>query len=199
MLEKIKELRTMLPIPMMEAKKLLEDNGGDIETCVYLYTAKAIKEIQSATGCDADKAEKEYRAENFDINRAISVIKDEIYDQNYVPIEGVNKTRLQLVKDWIYLVETENFGYALAYPHLDKVVETLSLIPNLEKISKMMKVVQKSYAEIFKNYNDSQPLEEFVKLNRQLDDVPEFQEANIQVPLQILYIKNEVSKHWRNV
>ena len=199
MLEKIKELRTMLPIPMMEAKKLLEDNGGDIETCVYLYTAKAIKEIETATGCDAEKAEKHYRAENFDINRAISVIKDEIYDQNYVPIEGINRASLQPVKDWVYLVETENFGYALAYPHLAKVADTLLLISHLEKIGKLIQVVKQRYDEIFKDYDDSKPLEEFVRLNRQLDDVPEFQEANIQVPLQILYIKNEVSKHWRNV
>ena len=189
----------MLPVPLMEAKKMLEDNDGDVETCVYLYMAKAIGEIANATGADREKAECHYRAENFDINRAISVIKDEIYDQNYQPIEGVNRASLQLVKDWIYLVETENFGYALAYPHLAEAIDTLLLIPNLEAVGTLMKIVKRNYDEIFKNYNDSQPLEEFVRLNRRLDDVPEFQQANTKVPLQILYIKNEISKHWRNV
>lgn len=199
MKEKIKELRAMLPIPLMEAKQMLEANEGDVEACVYLYMAKAIDEIAKATGCDKEKAEKHYRAENFDINRAISVINDEIYDLNYQPIAGVNRTNLQFVKDWIYLVETENFSYALAYPHLSKAVDTLMLIPKLKDLGVLMNVVRLNYDEIFKNYNDSQPLEEFVRLNRLLDDVSEFQEANVQIPLQILYIKNEISRHWRNV
>lgn len=199
MKEKIKELRTILPIPLLEAKQLLEENGGDIEKCVYLYMAKAIKLISDETGYDKQEVEKFYRAEKFDINRTISVIKDEIYDKNYKPIDGLDRNGLQVVKEWLYLIETENFSYALEYKQLDKAIATLSLIPNLEAITKMMLDVKRIYDEIFKNYDHSQPLEEFVRLNRLLDDAPEFQLANEQVPLQLFFIKNEVSKHWRNI
>lgn len=199
MKEKIKKLRTILPIPLLEAKQLLEENGGDIETCVYLYMAKAIKLISDETGYDKQEVEKFYRAEKFDINRTISVIKDEIYDKNYKPIDGLDRNGLQVVKEWLYLIETENFSYALEYKQLDKAIATLSLIPNLEAITKMMLDVKRIYDEIFKNYDHSQPLDEFVRLNRLLDDAPEFQLANEQVPLQLFYIKNEISKHWRNI
>lgn len=199
MKEKIKELRTILPIPLLEAKQLLDENGGDIETCVYLYMAKAIKLISDETDYDKQEVEKFYRAEKFDINRTISVIKDEIYDKNYKPIDGLDRNGLQVVKEWLYLIETENFSYALEYKQLDKAIATLSLIPNLEAITKMMLDVKRVYDEIFKNYDHSQPLDEFVRLNRLLDDTPEFQLANEQVPLQLFYIKNEISKHWRNI
>ena len=199
MKNKITELRGILPIPIMEAKKMLEENHGDVEACVYLYMAKAINEIAEITNCDAERAEKHYRAEKFDINRAISAINDEIYDQNYQPIKGVNRVALQPIRDWLYLVETENFSYALAYPRLVDAIRTLQLIPKLKDTGVLMQIVKQKYDEIFKNYNDSQPLDEFVRLNRFLDDVPEFQQANEQIPLQISYIKTEIGRHWRNV
>lgn len=199
MKNKIIELRSILPIPLMEAKQLLEANDGDIETCVYLYKAKAIKQIIEATGCDSKKAEYHYQKEKFDINRAISMINDEIYDLNYKTIEGVDKTSLQFVKDWVYVMETENFAYSLSYSYLRKAIETMFLIPKLEEVAKMLQKSKNIYDIIFEGYNDDKPLEEFVRLNRKLDDEIDFQVANTQIPLQVLFIKNEVSRHWRNV
>lgn len=199
MKNKIIELRSILPIPLMEAKQLLEANDGDIETCVYLYKAKAIKQIIEATGCDSKKAEYHYQKEKFDINRAISMINDEIYDLNYKTIEGVDKTSLQFVKDWVYVMETENFAYSLSYSYLQKAIETMFLIPKLEEVAKMLQKSKNIYDIIFEGYNDDKPLEEFVRLNRKLDDEIDFQVANTQIPLQVLFIKNEVSRHWRNV
>lgn len=199
MKNKIIELRSILPIPLMEAKQLLEANDGDIETCVYLYKAKAIKQIIEATGCDSKKAEYHYQKEKFDINRAISMINDEIYDLNYKTIEGVDKTSLQFVKDWVYVMKTENFAYSLSYSYLRKAIETMFLIPKLEEVAKMLQKSKNIYDIIFEGYNDDKPLEEFVRLNRKLDDEIDFQVANTQIPLQVLFIKNEVSRHWRNV
>lgn len=199
MKNKIIELRSILPIPLMEAKQLLEANDGDIETCIYLYKAKAIKQIIEATGCDSKKAEYHYQKEKFDINRAISMINDEIYDLNYKTIEGVDKTSLQFVKDWVYVMETENFAYSLSYSYLRKAIETMFLIPKLEEVAKMLQKSKNIYDIIFEGYNDDKPLEEFVRLNRKLDDEIDFQVANTQIPLQVLFIKNEVSRHWRNV
>lgn len=199
MRDKIRELRTMLPIPMAEAKQLLMDNDGDIETCVLLYTGKAIKMITEATGASKEVADSHYRKENFDINRAISVIRDEIYDANYKPIDGVSKASLQYAKDWIYAMETYDFGTSLRYKDLQKAIDVMQLIPELKGIADQLEEVKKDHDIIFKGYNDSLPLEDFVRRSRRLDDVPIFQEANKLIPLQVLYIKNEISKHWRNL
>ena len=198
MKDKIIELRKMLPIPMAEAKQLLLENEGDIETCVLLYTAKAINIITEATGVDKAIADKYYRKENFDINRAISMIKDEIYDANYQPIEGVDKASLQFVKDWIYAMESKDFGVSLSYKQLQKAIDTMQLISELKEIAKLLQEVKIQYDIVFKGYNDSLPLEEFVRRNRRLDDIEIFQEANSLIPLQVNYIKNEINKHWRN-
>lgn len=199
MKDKIRELRTMLPIPMAEAKQLLTENDGDIETCVLLYMDKALKMIVEATGASRETADKHYRKENFDINRAISMINDEIYDANYQPIDGVNKQSLQYIKDWVYAMETHDFGASLAYKGLQQAIDSMHLVPKLGEIASMLQAVKDEYDKIFAGYNDTQPLEDFVRRSRQLDDAPAFQEANRLIPLQVLYIKNEVSKHWRNV
>lgn len=199
MKDKIIELRKMLPIPMGEAKQLLLDNDGDIETCVLLYVAKAIDIITEATGASKEVADKHYRKENFDINRAISCIKDEIYDANYQPIEGVDKASLQYAKDWIYAMETYDFGTSLRYKGLQQAIDVLKLIPELKEIAILLQKAKDKHDVIFDGYDDSLPLEDFVRRSSQLDDVVEFQLANQQIPLQVLYIKNEIGKHWRNV
>lgn len=199
MKEKIIELRSLRPIPLMEAKQLLTNNDGDIEKCVLLYTAKAIKIITDATGTDAANADKHYKAEKYDINLAISMIKEEIYDASYKPIEGVNKESLGLIKEWIYILETNDFGYSLSYSNLLKAIEVMNLIPELESVAKQLKMAKEEYDRIFVGYNDSMPLDEFVRRSRQLDDCPAFIEANSLIPLQIISIKHIISRHWRNV
>lgn len=198
MKNKITELRAILPIPLMEAKQLLEANNLDVETCVYLYTAKAIKEITNATGCDSKMAEEYYKREKYDINRAISFINDAIYDENYKPIAGIDHTSLQSIKDWIYLMEKEDFAYSLSYSHLQKTWETMALLPKLQSIGGLLQKVKKSYDIIFEGYNSLNSIEDFIKRNRKLDDDVDFQIANEQIPLQLHYIKDEVARHWRN-
>lgn len=199
MKEKILELRAQRPIPLMEAKQLLTDNEGDIEKSVLLYTAKAIRMIVEATGADAATADRHYQAEKYDINLAISMIKEEMYDANYKAIAGVNKDSISLIKEWIYILETKDFGYSLSYSNLTKAIEVMNLIPELNKVVKMLINAKQDYDRVFEGYNDNLPLDEFVRRNRQLDDCPAFMEANSIIPLQIITIKQIVSRHLRNV
>lgn len=199
MKEKILELRAQRPIPLMEAKQLLTDNEGDIEKCVLLYTAKAIRMIVEATGTDAATADRHYQAEKYDINLAISMIKEEMYDANYKAIAGVNKDSLSLIKEWIYILETKDFGYSLSYSNLTKAIEVINLIPELDNVVKMLINAKEDYDRVFEGYNDNMPLDEFVRRNRQLDDCPAFIEANSIIPLQIITIKQIISRHLRNV
>lgn len=199
MKEKILELRAQRPIPLMEAKQLLTDNEGDIEKCVLLYTAKAIRMIVEATGTDAATADRHYQAEKYDINLAISMIKEEMYDANYKAIAGVNKDSLSLIKEWIYILETKDFGYSLSYSNLTKAIEVMNLIPELNNVVKMLINAKQDYDRVFDGYNDNMPLDEFVRRNRQLDDCPAFIEANSIIPLQIITIKQIISRHLRNV
>lgn len=199
MTEKIKELRTMLPIPIIEAKQMLTEHNGDVETCVLLYVAKALRIITDATGASKDVAERHYRAENFDINRAIMTIKDDIYDANYLPIQGIDKNSLQRVKDWLYLMESNDFFVSLSYQKFEGIIATMLLIPELKEIGVLLQEVKSSYDKIFEGYHDDLPMDDFVRRNRELDEVPAFQEAYRVIPSKVLFIKNEIEKHWRNV
>lgn len=104
MINKVKELRTLLPIPINEAMQLLKDNDGDIEKCVYLFKAKAIRDICDLAGCDAEIAQQHYETEKYDFNRTVSSIREAIYDQNYKPVDGYYqrkcKTRYSVVRTY---------------------------------------------------------------------------------------------------
>ena len=199
MTSKIKEFRKMVPVPMNEALELLKANDGDVEKCVYLFKAKSIKEICEQTGCDEHTAAEYYEAEKFDINRAISNIKEAIYDRNYQPIEGVTKENVGNVLQWLRVVEAEDFGLSLDYQLLDKALDTMSLLPSLHAIAVKIKGAKQAKDLIFEGYTDADSLEDFVRRHKKLDDNPDFIEANQIVSLRITVIKDELLRHVRNL
>ncbi|EGK02714.1 hypothetical protein [Dysgonomonas gadei] len=199
MTNKIKELRRIVPVPMHEALQLLKVNDGDVEKCVYLFKAKSIKEICEQTGCDEQTAAEYYEAEKFDINRAVSNIKEDIYDKNYQPIDGVTKESIGNILQWLRVVEAEDFGISLDYQLLDKALETLSLIPSLNDIATKVKAAKQAKDLIFEGYTDADSLEDFVRRHRKLDDDKDFIEANRIVSLGITVIKEELLRHVRNL
>lgn len=199
MVDKVKELRTIVPVPMGEALQLLKANNGDVEKCIYIFKAKSIEEICKLTGCDEKMAAECYEAEKFDFNRTVSSIKDAIYDQNYKPIEGVTREAVSNILQWMRVIEGEDFGVSLDYQLLDKALDTMSLIPALKKTADMVTKAKAAKDTIFAGYSDTDSLDEFVRRHRQLDDNEDFQTANKLVPLRLTVIKEEILRHLRNL
>lgn len=199
MMQKIKELRAIIPIPVGEALRLMKDNDGNIEQCAELFKAKSIKEICSQTGCSEEMAKQYYGDEKYDLNRTISSIKETIYDENYKPIEGVTKENIRSVLQWIGMMESKDFAFSLDYIHLDNVIETLRLIPALTEIAVVIKTVKAVKDKIFEGYTDNLPLDEFVRRHKRLDDNPDFRQANAALPLKVTVMKDELLRHLRNL
>ncbi len=91
---KVKALREIMPIPMAEAVELLKENNGDIKTCAEIFKAKSIELICKETGCSENMAIEFYEKEKFDLNRTISFIKEELFDQNYKPLNNITLENL---------------------------------------------------------------------------------------------------------
>lgn len=196
---KIKELRAVLPIPISEAKQLLQENEGDVEKCIYLFKAKSIKEIQLITGCDEKMANVYYEAEKYDFNRTVSSIREAIYDKNYKPVEGLTKEKISLVYQWLRIVEADDFERSLDFIHLDKVIETMQVIPLLKEVASLVKDAKEARDVIFEGYSESDSLDEFVRRHKRLDDSKEFLKADQIVSLKVTVIKEELVRHARNL
>lgn len=199
MTDKIKELRKILPVPMGEALQMLKANDGDIEKCVYLFKAKSIKKISELTGCDEKTASDYYEAEKYDFNRAVSSIREDIYDRNYKQIEGVTKEAISNVLHWLRIIESEDFGVSLDYQLLDKALQTLRLIPFLSEIASAVEKAKQAKDLIFEGYKDTDSLDEFVRRHRKLDDSSDFQSAGRLLGLKKTVIKEELLRHSRNL
>lgn len=195
----VSELRKLVPIPIFEAKKLIEKTGGDVEQAVYLYKEKTIKEIMTKTHCTRAEVCEVYELEKLDINRTISILKEKEYDRNYKRIEGIDKHSLLYVRDWLYILESKDFATSLSYKKLDKVIEIFNKIPKLAEVAKELKSVKQHYDTIFTGYTDTAPLDDFIRRNCLLDNNKSFIQANANIPLQIETIKDEIRRHWRNV
>lgn len=199
MINKVKELRAVVPVPMSEAMQLLKENGGDVEKCVYLYKARSIRHICEQTGCDEAMANKYFESEKYDINRAVSFIREELFDRCFVPVEGVTADKLHAALQWIYLVEDKDFAYSLSFARLSEVVDVMSRIASLKDTAIMLQEVKELYDRIFEGYSDSLPIEDFVRRHRQLDDEEAFVHAARLIPLRLIVIKEEILRFKRNM
>ncbi len=199
MIQKVKELRQLVPIPANEALNLLKENDGDVEKCMYLYKAKSIRDICNLTGCDTNMANMYYEREKYDINRAISFIRDELYDRNYRPIEGVTAEKLRTALQWLAMIKDKDFAYSLDFKYLDTVVDIFSRIDTLKDTAILLQDAKKVKDLIFKGYSDSQPMKEFVRRHQKLDLDVDFQKANQSIPIRLIVIAEELRKHLRNL
>ncbi|MDR3059129.1 MAG: hypothetical protein LBU84_13440 [Prevotella sp.] len=199
MIDKIKELRKVLPIPIGEAKQLLMENEGDVEKCIYLFKAKSLNEIQDITGCDEKMANEYYEIEKCDFNRTVSAIREAIYDRNYKPINGVTKESVSLIYQWLRIIETDDFGRSLDFNYLNTVIDKMLLIPSLIDTANTIRKAKDAKDIIFDGYSDSSSLDEFVRRHKRLDDSEEFQEADKIINLRITIIKEELMRHARNL
>lgn len=199
MINKVKELRAIVPVPMSEALQLLRANDGDVEKCAYLFKANSIKEICGLTGCDEKMVAECYEAEKFDFNRTVSSIKEVIYDQNYKLIDGVTREAVSNILQWIRVIEAEDFGVSLDYQLLDKALDTMSFISALKETADMVTKAKSAKNAIFEGYSDKDSLDEFVRRYRLLDDNEDFQIANKLVTLRLTVLKEELLRHLRNL
>lgn len=195
----IKELRQIVPVPMSEALQMLKENNGDVKFCVEKFKAAAIAKICSETGCDKSTAEKYYEREKYDLNRTVSMIKEDMYDSNYKPIDGVTAEGLGKVRLWISFVEEKDFATALDYKELPEVIRSLLLIPSLKHFGIAVQQARKIKDSIFKGYSDDLSIDEFVRRNVRLDDHLEFQKLYKTVTLSIIPLKEELNRHRRNM
>lgn len=196
---KIKELREIIPIPMSEALKLLKENNGNIDTCVEIFKTASIQYICKETGCSQEMAQTYYEREKFDLNRTVSMIREDLYDQNYKPIEGVTAENLTKVRTWIAFAEEKDFATSIDYKELPDVIKTMLLIPALKHFGIAVQQARKIKDTIFDGYSDDLSIDEFVRRNVRLDDHSEFRKIYKTIVLSFTVMKDEVIRHRRNV
>lgn len=199
MIDKIKELRKIIPIPIGEASQLLKDNGRDIETCIYKFKEKSLKEIQQITGCDETMASEHYEREKYDFNRTVSSIRETLFDENYTPIESLTKEGISAALQWIRIVDSDSFGVAIEYDIINTASTTMLLIPALHETALLIKEAKEARDKIFEGYKETDLLEEFVRRSKLLDDNKEFAKANQTISLKTTILKEELLRHFRNL
>lgn len=195
----IKELRKLAPIPISEALQMLKKYNGDVQLCADKFKESAISKICTETGCELAVASEYYKREKYDLNRSISMIREDLYDRNYKPIKGITPEGLSKVRIWIAFVEEKDFATALDYKELPEVVRTLLLIPSLKHFGIALQQARKIKDRIFDGYSDDLSIDEFVRRNVKLDDNVDFQKLYKTVTLSVIPLIEELNRHRRNV
>lgn len=196
---KVRALREIVPVPMTEAIQLLKENNGDIKLCVQIFKEKSIKYICQETGCSEEMAMEFYEKEKFDLNRSISFIREELFDQNYEPVKNITLENLDKARLWIAIIQEKDFATSLDYKEIETVIDTFEAITHLKDIAVHIKKAKKIKDTIFKGYSDDLSIDEFVRRNVKLDDDFQFQEAFQRITLSATIIIEEINRHRRNL
>ena len=196
---KVKALREIVPVPISEALKLLKENNGNIELCADIFKSKSIEHICSETDCSKDMAIQFYEKEKFDLNRTISFIREELFDQNYKAINNLSLENLNKTRSWVAIVQEKDFATSLDYSELETVIKVLVAIPSLREIGMALKQAKRIKDSIFKGYSDDLSIDEFVRRNVKLDDDVEFQKSYQRISLSSTIIIDEINRHRRNL
>ena len=195
---KIKELRSLIPIPLSEAMILLKENNFEVQKCADIFKEQSINYIISQTNCSKEVAKTKYITNEYDINRAISSIREDICDASYKPIEGVTREKLLRVREWFNIEKSEDFPTSMQYKNINTVVETLLLIPSLNEIGSIIVDAHARYSKIFDGYTDSDPISEFVIRSKKLDDDIQFNNDWNIYKTKTIKLNEELTRHIRN-
>lgn len=195
---RIKELRLAVPIPISEGIKLLKENDNNVDKCISIFIKNSIDKIVQITNCEKSIAETKFREEKFDINVAISIINRDMYDANYQSIEGLSKSDLLKAREWFNIVQMDGFYVSMTYTNVEDVIKVLNLIPNLKDVATIIQNAYTVYGRIFEGYSDCDPIEEFVRRNKRLDDSLEFNENMVLFKTKTIKLNEELSNHIRN-
>lgn len=195
---KIKDVRAAIPVPMGEALQLLKKHEGDVDKAIAEAKVTNIASICSQTGCDEKEAAKVYKAEKYDLNRAISVIRENIYDRNYKPIDKVTREGIKAAMDWMHIASSKDFVTALDYQKLTLVIDILHNISSLKDMSIALQEAKRVRDILLTNENEMTN-EEFIKQNTILDVHPASVRGIEMYKMKETVMKEELLRHLRNL
>ncbi|MBC8755776.1 hypothetical protein H2O64_13955 [Kordia sp. YSTF-M3] len=123
--QKIKELRERLSIPLDLAKELIIENDGDLLTCEQEFHRNNINTICRLTECDEITADKYYRICEFDIEKSIKKIHEQLSYLTINSNESIHKIGFILwaenesldkyltSRDKSLFIQTKDFEYVI--------------------------------------------------------------------------------------
>lgn len=196
---KIKDIRNIIPIPISEALNLLKKYEGDVEKCIATAKEANLELIVKETGCSREEAEKMYETEKYDLIRTISAIREDIYDRNYQPVDGITRKAMSAVLEWMNIVEKDDYLTALSYKDLTIVIAALKHLS--QRHSEILSTLQEARRtrDILLTDEDKMTTQEFVKQNTILDVHPASLKGIAAYNTRKTLLREEVLRHLRNL
>ena len=166
---KIKELRERLSIPLYLAKELINENNGDLWICEQEFHKDNINIICRRAECNETIAEKYYRICEFDIEKSIKKIHEQLFYLTTTPAEPIDKIGFILraenenlnkyltSRDKSLFIQTKDFEYVIeafksVFPLKDtdgnELQSSFDIVSNNIFDNKTSRVIVKKIAEI---------------------------------------------------
>lgn len=124
-LQKIKELREKLSIPVDLAKELVCENDGNLLLCEQEYHRNNINTICRLAECDETVAEKYYHICKFNVKKSVTKVHEQLFSLTTTPGEPVDKIGFILwaenesldkyvtSRDRSLFIQTKDFEYVI--------------------------------------------------------------------------------------
>ncbi|BDD09979.1 hypothetical protein FUAX_24110 [Fulvitalea axinellae] len=123
--QKVKKLRSKLSVSLALAIELIEENNGDLDACEKEFHRNNINTVCRLAECDETIAEKYYRICDFDLEKSIKKIHEQLFYLTTTPNEPIDKIGFILwaeneslkkyvtARDKSLFIQTKDFEYVI--------------------------------------------------------------------------------------
>jgi hypothetical protein len=197
--DQVQELRRRVPIPIQEAILRLRLSQGDMDIVEKEFIEDCITTICEQTNASRELAFTHFKEQKQDVAKAISLIREEEYDRNYVQTPGLTKEKLALVEKWLVIEDQEGLAYALGYLHFDSVIDTLSHMTALVDLVKALKTVNEQSQKIVDQYPNSDNIQSYIKGVNKFKATADYKRCEQLLMEKGNILDRELSRHARNI
>ena len=135
-IEVIQELRKLIPVGMLDAKRLLEMNNNDLEKARSQFITEEVKTLCIRTSEKEELVAELFFEQEYDKNKTKDRIDDVVYDRNFISMNlKTTPHDLNMVEAWLVTIQSFGLMNSLQTANFDCIVLVIKEL-GLEKFSK---------------------------------------------------------------
>jgi hypothetical protein len=188
----------LVPVPVVEGVKLLEQYEGNIASAEHAFKNACLLKITNETGCSITYAEENLMKFKFDIQRVISKILEENYDQNYKQNQFITLENIEFLYTWINYEANEDLYYALTC-NAERVFEILQQIPTLHELEIALRNAREKQILFHADLTDGMSFEKKLEITNRFRQDQAYKNGREAYRNYFHILERELSRHYRNL
>ncbi|WP_196894397.1 hypothetical protein [Aureivirga marina] len=150
MKEKLLKLRRRIPIPIVEAKKLLIEFDGDVEKIIKKFKREKINEIAQKTFFEINVIQQKYEENKYDFVKTLSFFENQNRLKNFdiSKLKGFTEKSIEIIEKMEFIENEYDLASIFLFDELNEYKLILERNFELNELSKTIQIAQNKWKKI---------------------------------------------------